>query len=84
MFRRPRHDDVSTLNTKGIGSSATLQNSQCAVGYTVMTVAGNSVSFSINMLFKSPAFSGTKGTYLQAVEPGTSSGWVSRGVWTVP
>jgi hypothetical protein len=77
-------DDVSILNTKGIGSSATLENNQCAVGYTVMTTSGNSVSFTINMFFKSAAFTGSKGTYIQAVEPNTSSGWVSRGVWTVP
>ena len=79
------YDDAGVLlNTKGIGSSANLQNSQCAVGFTVMVTSGNTVSFTINVVFKSPAFSGSKSVYLQALEPNASSGWVSRGTWTVP
>jgi hypothetical protein len=77
-------DDGVTLSTKGTGSAANLQNSQCAVGFTVMITSGNSVLFTINVVLKSPAFSGVKTIYLQALEPNTSSGWVSRGVWTVP
>jgi hypothetical protein len=78
------YDDAATsLATKAIGSSATLQNSQCAVGYTVMNTAGTSVMFTVNMLFK-PAFSGTKSVYLTALTPGASSGWVLRGTWAVP
>ena len=74
----------TTLNTKPIGSSASLQNGQCAVGYSGMTTSGNSVSLLLNVVFFSPAFSGAKTVYLQASEPNTSSGWVSRGTWTVP
>jgi hypothetical protein len=77
-------DSGVTLSTKGVGSAANLQNSQCAVGFTVMTTSGNSVLFTINVVFKSPPFSGAKTVYLQALEPNTSSGWVSRGTWTVP
>jgi hypothetical protein len=77
-------NDGVTLNTKGIGSASTLQNSQCAVGFTTMTTSGNSVLFTINLVFKSPAFQGAKTVYLQALEPNTSSGWVARGTWTVP
>jgi hypothetical protein len=76
-------DSAATLSTKPIGSSATLQNSQCAVGYTVMNVSGTSVMFSANLLFK-PAFSGAKSAYLSAQTPSASSGWVLRGSWTVP
>jgi len=75
-------DDGVTLSTKPIGSAATLQNSQCAVGYTVAVFPGNSVAFTINVVFK-PAFNGPKNVYLQANEPGTNSGLVSRGTWTV-
>ena len=79
------YDDAGvTLSTKGIGSADNLQNSQCAVGFTVMVTSGNSVSFTVNVVFKSPAFSGVKTVYLQAQEPNTSSGWVARGTWTVP
>ncbi len=72
----------ATLSTKPIGSSANLFNSQCAVGFTVMTTTGNSVSFTINVVALS--FSGTKSVYLQANEPNTNSGWVQRGTWTFP
>jgi len=72
------------LTTKGLGSSTTLQNSQCAVGYTVLNTSGNSVSLTINLVFKSPAFAGAKTVYLQALEPNASSGFVARGTWTVP
>jgi hypothetical protein len=49
-----------------------------------MTTSGNSVLFTINLVFKSPAFSGAKTVYLQTLEPNASSGWVARGTWTVP
>ena len=74
----------TTLSTKPIGSAASLQNSQCAVGSSGMTTSGNSVSLLLNLVFFSPAFSGNKTVYLLANEPNTSSGWVSRGTWTVP
>jgi Beta-propeller repeat len=76
------NNGATTLSTKPIGSSATLSNSQCAVGYTVMVTSGNSVSFTINVMFS--GFSGAKSVYLQANEPNTNSGWVQRGTWTVP
>jgi hypothetical protein len=41
------------------------------------------VTFTANVTFK-PAFTGAKEVYLLAQEPLTNSGWVSRGVWTVP
>ncbi len=58
----------TTLSTKGIGSSATLQNSQCAVGYTVASTSGNSVIFTINLVFAG-AFAGSQTVYLDALEP---------------
>jgi len=76
------NDGATSLTTKAIGSSATTQNSQCAVGYTVMTNSGNSVFFTIEIAFKA-LFKGVKTVYLQANEPNTNSGFVSRGTWTV-
>jgi hypothetical protein len=75
-------NDGITLATKGIGSATTLQNSQCAVGFTVVNVSGNSVSLTINLVFNL-SFKGSKNVYLQALEPNASSGWVFRGTWTV-
>ena len=74
----------TTLNTKPIGSSANLPNTQCAVGYSGMTSSNNSVSLVLQLVFFSPAFQGGRSLYLLAMEPNTSSGWVSRGTWTVP
>ena len=71
------------LSTKPIGSSATLMNSQCAVGYSVMTINGNSVNVSVQVLFFTANFGGAKTTYVEAREPNATSGWVQRGTWTV-
>ncbi len=75
-------DDGVTLNTKGLGYSTTLQNSQCAVGYTGASLTANSIVFTIEIQFKA-AFDGPKTVYLEANEASSSSGWVSRGAWTV-
>lgn len=72
----------TTLSTKGIGSSANLQNSQCAVGFTVGFPSGDSVVITVNLVFTS-AFDGAKTVYLDALEPNASSGWVEVGTWTV-
>ena len=69
-------------SSKALGSSATLSNSQCAVGYTVAFPSGNSVLLKSNLFFTS-AFTGPKTVYLDANEPSASSGWVSLGSWTV-
>jgi hypothetical protein len=77
------YDNTGTvLTTKGIGSSTTLQNTQCQVGFTGMTDAGDSVMFLIQIVFNT--FHGAQTVYLQANEPGANSGWVQRGTWTVP
>src|ERR1035438_7258730 len=71
----------TSSSTKPIGSSATLSNSQCAVGYTLSYSAGNSVVLQIDLVF-APTFSGSQTVYLNALEPNASSGWVSVGSWT--
>jgi hypothetical protein len=77
-------DDLSVLQFKPLGSSATLQNTRCAVGYSVRNVSGNSVSLTVYVLFKSPAFTGLKTIYGQGHTASLSSGWVPKGSWTVP
>jgi hypothetical protein len=73
----------TTLSTKGLGSSNTLQNSQCAVGFTVTFVTGNATTFQIQLVFNKPNFPGLKSMYLQANEPNTNSGFVYVGTFTV-
>jgi hypothetical protein len=75
-------DDGLTLSTKGLGSSQTMQNSQCAIGFTHASLTSNSLVFTVEIVFK-PGFQGAHTFYLQANEPNLSSGWVSRGSWTV-
>lgn len=73
----------TTLSTKGIGSSANLLNSQCAVGYTLMTIVGTTMQLQIQVAFFKPAFSGPQSIYLNANEPNANSGFVYQGTWTV-
>ena len=78
------YNDAGTVASwKPIGSSTTLSNSQCAVGYTVGYPSGNSVVFTIDLVFTA-AFNGAKSVYLDAIESASSSGWTSVGAWTVP
>ena len=71
----------TSSSSKPIGSSATLSNSQCAVGYTVGYSSGTSVVFQINLQFAS-GYTSLQNVYLNALEPNASSGWVSVGTWT--
>ena len=75
-------NDASTLNTKVVGSASSLQNNQCAVGYAFATSTQTSVTFTVNLVFKT-SFKGAKTVYLQANEPASNSGSVARGTWTV-
>ena len=78
------YDNTGTvLSTKGLGSSAGLSNTQCAVGYSSASAVGNSVLVTVQLLFFTPGFNGLKTVYENAIEPASSSGWVQRGTWTV-
>jgi hypothetical protein len=76
-------DDSSSVATKPLGSSAALQNSQCAVGFSTASVSGNTVSWTVNLLFK-PAFTGGKTLYLMANTPTVATSLTAFGTWTVP
>jgi hypothetical protein len=73
----------TTLTAKGLGSSTTMQNSQCAVGYTAGAISGTSFQFTIQLQFNTTNFAGLKSVYLQANEPNTNSGFVYEGTWMV-
>ncbi len=77
------YNDAGTgFTSKNIGSAATLQNSQCAVGYTSVIASGVSVLFTLQIQFTTATFAGAKTVYLEANEPSSTSGWVSVGTWT--
>lgn len=80
------YNDAGTVlvGTKGIGYSTNLQNSQCSVGYTLMTViSGTSIQFELQLFFTTPEFDGAKSVYLETNEATGSSGMVYLGSWTV-
>ena len=78
-------DNGSSWQAATLGSSATLQNSQCSVNVATATVAssGNMFTWNVPMSFK-PAYAGAKNTYLLAVDGSGTSGWQQLGAWAVP
>lgn len=77
------NDDATSLATKPIGSSANLQNSQCAIGFSVVTVNGGTINVNVQIVFK-PAFSGAKTVYVGAENIWGGTPLTARGTWTVP
>ena len=69
-----------------LGTSATLQNSQCTLSGTgsSATTSGNIATVTLALTFQ-PAFAGTKNTYGYVQNAaGLNSGWQTLGTWTVP
>ena len=63
---------------------STLQNTQCAVGFSSISVSSGTATLSAILVFKTPAFSGSKSVYLQGTNPWGSSALTAKGTWTVP
>jgi hypothetical protein len=67
-------------------SAGVLENSQCAVNGSGSTASGsgNTLTVIVSLSFKA-AFAGSKNIYVYGLAPsGLTSGWQSRGTWTVP
>jgi Zn-dependent metalloprotease len=80
-------DNAATATFTGVvGSIETLHNSQCAIslaGSTAVT-SGNTLTLTLPLTFMSP-YAGAKTIFMFAANgSGTSSGWQTRGTWTVP
>lgn len=78
------NDAADSLATKPLGSSATLQNSQCAVGYSAANVSGGTVSLNVILVFKTPQFTGARQVYVAGTNPYGSTAFQGRGTWNVP
>jgi hypothetical protein len=80
------NDAGSQWNQATLGSNGTLQNSQCSISLAGTTVSTNGNSLTLNLAMRfSSGFNGSKNVYLLANDAGgTSSGWQTRGTWTVP
>ena len=77
-------DDVQSNQIKPVGSSATLQNSQCAIDATSVTPTSLSTSITVGITFKS-SFAGRKNIYMYGADGDGSvnTGWAQRGTYTV-
>jgi uncharacterized membrane protein len=78
-------DAGTTWMTATLGSSGTLQNSQCAIALgssTTAVLSGNTLTLTLALTF-TPAFNGAKNLYTYAQGAGANSGWQTRGTWTV-
>jgi len=79
-------NDTSTWSNLALGSDATLQNSQCEITGSGVSVtgSGNNLTLNIPVIFTT-AFAGTKNIYMNATDTsGVTTSTVSRGTWTVP
>jgi uncharacterized membrane protein len=84
---------VSLLNDAGtqwmsgiLGNAGSLQNQQCTValgGSSTVALSGNTLIVNLAMTFAG-GFNGPKNVYMFANGPNASSGWQTRGTWTVP
>jgi hypothetical protein len=72
--------------TSTLGIPGTQQNSQCILdaGASSVSIAGNTLTLTLAITFKQPAYSGTKNIYMEAQNPSFDSGWALRGQWTIP
>jgi hypothetical protein len=74
------------LGPVSLGSSATVQNSQCSINAAGSSASGtgNNLSVDLAITFKS-GFHGSKRIYAFAQDAsGLASGWQQSGAWTVP
>jgi hypothetical protein len=81
-----KSDDNTSWTQAVMGSSTTLQNSQCSVGVAGSSVspAGTALSLTLAMSF-SPTHPGTDNVFVFAAgQSGLSSGWQDLGAWAVP
>jgi hypothetical protein len=78
------NDAGSWLPGITLGSSATLENSQCSlnVGQSSASASGATLTLNLAITFET-AFAGAKNVYMYVQNATQNSGWVQRGTWTV-
>ena len=80
-------DDAGAFANAGLvlGSSGTLENSQCTVNVNASSVSlsGNTLTLNVALTFM-PAFAGAKNIYLWVKNATVTSNFVQEGTWTVP
>ena len=78
-------DNGSSFSVMPIGSSASLQNSQCTLNGSgsTLTGSGNNLTLTVTITFK-PAFAGAKSTFVWVENAAGTANWQTLGHWTVP
>jgi hypothetical protein len=68
-----------------LGTSTTLQNSQCSLNVAASSVSlsGNNLTLNLALSFK-PSFAGTQNIYMYVQNATVASGFTQEGTWTVP
>lgn len=79
------NDAGTAWSQAALGTSGTLQNSQCAIALagSSVSLSGDSAVLTLSMSFRS-GFGGAKNVYMYAAAESSNSGWQTRGAWTVP
>ena len=84
MFYLANDASNGWAGTIAIGTSGTVQNSQCTLNAATSSVSGSGNNLTLNVALSFlHAFSGTKNIYVDAYD-GVYSGWLQKGTWTVP
>jgi len=75
-------DSATGADLKPAGSSAPVQNSQCAIGSTSVTTTALSTVISLDITFKGVS-TGPKNIYMYGADAdgSTNTGWVEKGTW---
>ena len=76
-------DNVMGDESEPVGSSITLQNSQCAISASSVTSTALSTTITLDIAFTS-TFTGLKNIYMYGADGDGSinTGWVQKGTWT--
>ena len=79
------NDAGSAWSTGVLGTTGTLQNTQCRIDLPASDLAGsgNILQVTVAMTF-SEAFTGLRHIYMYAAGGAGASGWQDRGLWSVP
>ncbi len=76
-------DNITGADEMSVGSPLSLQNSQCTISASSVTISGLTNTITLYITFKN-TFSGLKNIYLYGADgDGTiNTGWVQLGMWT--
>jgi hypothetical protein len=74
-------DSGLSSTSMAIGSSGSLQNSQCVIQATTATLSGFSLTISVAIAFKGP-YNGAKNIYMNSSTSSSSSGYIQMGTYS--